>query len=283
MAVALILVVLVIALFLRRLWATVIPGVTIPVSIAATLVAMYFLDFSLDNISLMALTIAIGFVIDDAVIIIENIIRLIQEGEQPIDAALKGTRQMGFTVVSITFALIAGLVPVLFMPDIVGRLFREFGVTLVVAIVASAIVSLTLTPMLCGQLLGRARPAEPGRISRFCGHVIDRVVDWYVAEPRLGTALPLGHAARRGRADRGDDCVVRKLTQRFFADPGHRHFADQDRDTLQHVVRSYGGITAIGRFADRGGSSCGKRFLGDRSWGHERRHDADKSKAAERS
>ena len=111
MMVALILVVLVIALFLRRLWATVIPVVSIPLSIAATLVAMYFLDFSIDNISLMALTIAIGFVIDDAVIIIENITRLIQEGEQPIDAALKGTRQMGFTVASITSALIAGLDP----------------------------------------------------------------------------------------------------------------------------------------------------------------------------
>ena len=187
MMVALILVVLVIALFLRRLWATVIPVVSIPLSISATLVAMYFLDFSIDNISLMALTIAIGFVIDDAVIIIENITRLIQEGEQPIDAALKGTRQMGFTVASITLALIAGLVPVLFMPDIVGRLFRELGVTLVVAIVASAIISLTLTPMMCGQLLGPREQTEPGRINRFCGHAIDRVVGWYVAS--LASAL----------------------------------------------------------------------------------------------
>ena len=181
MIVALILVVLVIAFFLRRLWATVIPVASIPLSIAATLVAMYFLDFSIDNISLMALTIAIGFVIDDAVIIIENITRLIQEGEQPIDAALKGTRQMGFTVASITMALIAGLVPVLFMPDIVGRLFRELGVTLVVAIVASAIVSLTLTPMMCGQLLGLREQARPGRINEFCARAIDRVVGWYVA------------------------------------------------------------------------------------------------------
>ena len=136
MAIALVLVVLVMALFLRRFWATIIPVVTIPIAIAATLVVMYFLDFSLDNISLMALTIAIGFVIDDAVIIIENIARLIQEGERPIDAALRGTRQMGFTVASMTLALIASLIPVLFMPDIVGRLFRaNSDVTLVAAIV----------------------------------------------------------------------------------------------------------------------------------------------------
>ena len=175
------LVILVMALFLRRFWATVIPTITIPVSIAATLVVMYFLDFSLDNISLMALTIAIGFVIDDAVIIIENIARLIQEGERPIDAALKGTRQMGFTVASITLALIASLIPVLFMPDIVGRLFREFGITLVAAIVASAIVSLTLTPMLCGQ---SSRPRRTRRAGAhqplLCAGVIDRVLGWYV-------------------------------------------------------------------------------------------------------
>src|SRR6185436_369160 len=107
------------------------------------------------NISLMALTIAVGFVIDDAVIIIENITRLIQAGESPFDAALKGTRQMAFTVISITVALIAALIPILFLPDIVGRLFREFGLTLVAAIVVSALVSLTLTPMMCAHLLGR--------------------------------------------------------------------------------------------------------------------------------
>ena len=179
MMVALILVVLVIAFFLRRLWATVIPIASIPLSIAATLVAMYFLDFSIDNISLMALTIAIGFVIDDAVIIIENIARLIQEGETPIDAALKGTRQMGFTVLAITMSLVAGLVPLLFMPDIIGRLFRELGLTLVAAIVASAIVSLTVTPMMCGQLLGTREQARPGRISGFCARAIDRLVGGY--------------------------------------------------------------------------------------------------------
>ena len=180
-AVAIILVVMVLALFLRRFWTTFIPSLAIPVSIAATLVVMYFLDFSLNNISLMALTIAVGFVIDDAVIIIENITRLIETGETPINAALKGTRQMGFTVVSVTVALIAALIPILFMPDIVGRLFREFGLTLVAAIVASALVSLTLTPMMCSRLLSARGDRREGRIGRASEKVIARSTAFYAA------------------------------------------------------------------------------------------------------
>ena len=180
--VAIVLVVMVLALFLRRFWTTFIPSVTIPVALAATLVAMYFLNFSLDNISLMALTVAIGFVIDDAVIIIENITRLIDAGETPTNAALSGTRQMGFTVISITVALIAALIPILFMPDIVGRLFREFGLTLVAAIVASAAVSLTLTPMMCSQLLtiGGGRPRE-GPFGRASEKIIAQCTEIYAA------------------------------------------------------------------------------------------------------
>ncbi len=178
-ATAVVLVVLVLALFLRRFWTTLIPSITIPGAIAATLVATYFLGFSLDNISLMALTIAVGFVIDDAVIIIENITRLMQAGETPIDAALRGTRQMGFTVISITVALIAALIPILFMPDIVGRLFREFGLTLVAAIVASALISLTLTPMLCSRLLTVDSARSTGRFGRASERVIARCTAWY--------------------------------------------------------------------------------------------------------
>ncbi len=159
--IAAILVVLVIALFLRRFWATVIPSVTIPVALAGTAAVMYALGFSLDNLSLMALTIAVGFVIDDAVIMIENIMRLIDGGDSPRQAAFKGARQMGFTVVSITVALVSALIPVLFMPDIVGRYFREFGLTLVSAIVLSAVVSLTLTPMMCRHLLSRHQGQAP--------------------------------------------------------------------------------------------------------------------------
>lgn len=178
--IAIVLVVLVIALFVRRFWATLIPSITIPVAIAATLVVMHLCGFSLNNLSLLALTIAIGFVVDDAVIIIENITRLIQEGEEPVAAALKGTRQMAFTVVSITAALVAALIPILFMPDIVGRLFREFGLTLVAAIVASALVSLTLTPMMCGHLLRRSRISQTGRLSRAGERAQIRIVDCYV-------------------------------------------------------------------------------------------------------
>ncbi len=168
--IATLLVVLVIALFLRRFWATLIPSITIPVSLAATLGAMVLLGYSLDNLSLMALTIAVGFVVDDAVVMIENIIRRMEEGESPLVAALKGSRQMGFTVVSITAALVAAMIPVLFMPDVVGRYFREFGMTLVVAIVASAVISLTLTPMMCAKLLRpepEAQQKRPGLFERF--------------------------------------------------------------------------------------------------------------------
>jgi len=147
------LVVLVVALFLRRTSATVIPALAIPVALAATLVVMDRLGYSLDNLTLMALTVAIGFVVDDAVIMIENIMRLMETGAKPRDAALAGARQIGFTVISITAALVAAMIPVLFMPDVVGRYFREFGITLVAAIVASALVSLTLTPMLCSRFL----------------------------------------------------------------------------------------------------------------------------------
>lgn len=178
-AIAIVLVVMVVAVFLRRFWATVIPSITIPVSLALTFGVMYVLGFSLDNISLMAVTIAVGFVIDDAIIMIENIIRLIRAGETPLNAAVKGTRQMGFTIISITVALTAALIPVLFMPDIVGRLFREFGLTLVAAITASALVSLTLTPMLCRLLLRGDPVAAEGRLSRLCERAIDRCIAWY--------------------------------------------------------------------------------------------------------
>ncbi|HWK44605.1 MAG TPA: efflux RND transporter permease subunit [Stellaceae bacterium] len=155
------LVILVMALFLKRFWATAIPALTIPVSLAATFGAMALLGYTLDNLSLMAVTIAVGFVVDDAVIMIENIIRLIEEGHTAFDAALIGARQMAFTIVSVTAALVAALIPVLFMPDVVGRYFSEFGMTLVAAIIASALVSVTLTPMLCGQLLTNPTAASP--------------------------------------------------------------------------------------------------------------------------
>ncbi len=158
------LVVLVIFLFLRKFWATVIPSVTLPVSLVATFGVMQLAGFSLDNLSLMALTIAAGFVVDDAIVMIENIVRHLEAGESPIAAASKGARQIGFTIVSLTVSLVAVFIPLLFMGGIVGRLFREFAITLSVAVIASAFVSLTLTPMMCAQLLHRESDRKPGRI-----------------------------------------------------------------------------------------------------------------------
>ena len=166
------LVVLVIFLFLRTLWATVIPSLAVPLSLLATFGVMYAVGYSLDNISLMALTISVGFVVDDAIVMIENIVRYIEQGERPFEAALKGAGQIGFTIISITFSLIAVFIPLLFMGGIIGRLFREFAVTVSVAVVASAFVSLTLTPVLCSLFLKEQGlhpdgPLQPDRRARF--------------------------------------------------------------------------------------------------------------------
>ena len=147
------LVVMVIFLFLRNVWATIIPSVTIPVALVATLGAMYLCGFSLDNLSLMGLTIAVGFVVDDAIVMLENIFRHIEEGMDPVQAALIGAGEIGFTIVSISFSLIAVFIPLLLMGGIVGRLFREFAICVSITIVISAMVSLTLTPMMCSRFL----------------------------------------------------------------------------------------------------------------------------------
>ena len=149
---AVVLVVLVIFVFLRSARATIIPSLSVPLSLVGTFGVMYLLGFSLNNLSLMALTISSGFVVDDAIVVIENISRYIEEGESPLDAALKGSEQIGFTIISLTISLIAVLIPLLFMGDVVGRLFREFAITLAVTILISAVVSLTLVPMACAKL-----------------------------------------------------------------------------------------------------------------------------------
>src|SRR5690606_13939436 len=150
---AIALVVMVILLFLRSLTATLIPSVAVPLSLVGTFVVMYAAGFSINNLTLMALTIATGFVVDDAIVMVENIARYIEQGYTPLAAALKGSKQIAFTIISLTLSLVAVLIPLLFMGDVVGRLFREFAVTLVAAILISAVVSLTLTPMLCARLL----------------------------------------------------------------------------------------------------------------------------------
>jgi len=176
---AIALVVLVIFLFLRSVSATIIPSIAVPLSLIGTLAVMYSLGYSLDNLSLMALTIATGFVVDDAIVMIENISRYIESGDKPMDAALKGAEQIGFTILSLTVALIAVLIPLLFMGDVVGRLFREFAVTLAVTIGFSAIVSLTLTPMMSARIL-RHRPKEQqGRLFKASERIFNRVISFY--------------------------------------------------------------------------------------------------------
>ena len=173
------LVVMVTFLFLRNVAATLIPSVAVPLSLIGTFGVMYLADFSLNNLSLMALTIATGFVIDDAIVVVENISRRLEEGETPMQAALKGSQQIGFTIISLTFSLIAVLIPLLFMGDVVGRLFREFAITLAVSILVSMVVSLTLTPMLCAYLLQHIPPEKQSRFSRKGGEVFDKLVRGY--------------------------------------------------------------------------------------------------------
>ncbi|MGH9435145.1 MAG: multidrug efflux RND transporter permease subunit [Terriglobia bacterium] len=173
------LVILVIFLFLRTLAGTIIPSITVPLSLVGTFGVMYLLGFSLDNLSLMALTISTGFVVDDAIVMIENISRFIEQGDSPLEAALKGSHQIGFTILSLTVSLIAVLIPLLFMGDIVGRLFREFAITLAVTIILSAIVSLTLTPMMCAKLLRHRPAAEQGSFYRWSERVFERTISFY--------------------------------------------------------------------------------------------------------
>jgi multidrug efflux pump len=173
------LVVMVIFVFLRNLSATIIPSVAVPLSLVGTFGVMYVLGYSLNNLTLMALTISTGFVVDDAIVMIENITRYIEEGEAPLRAALRGAEQIGFTIISLTVSLIATLIPLLFMGDIVGRLFREFAVTLAVTILVSAVVSLTLTPMMCAKLLRHKPQAAQGRLFRASERAFESVIALY--------------------------------------------------------------------------------------------------------
>ncbi|MEQ4531632.1 MAG: MdtB/MuxB family multidrug efflux RND transporter permease subunit [Mixta sp.] len=176
---ALALVVMIIYLFLRNVPATIIPAVAVPLSLIGTFAVLYLLGFSINNLTLMALTIATGFVVDDAIVVIENISRYIEQGEKPLAATLKGAGEIGFTIISLTFSLIAVLIPLLFMGDIVGRLFREFAVTLAVAILISAIVSLTLTPMMCARMLNAESLRKQNRFSRASEAMFDRIIAVY--------------------------------------------------------------------------------------------------------
>jgi multidrug efflux pump len=179
MILAVALVVMVIFLFLRNLSATIIPSIAVPLSLVGTFGLMYLFGFSINNLTLMALTISTGFVVDDAIVVIENIARYIEQGLSPLEAALKGSAQIAFTIISLTFSLIAVLIPLLFMGDVVGRLFREFAITLAVAILISAVISLTLTPMMCAKLLRHVPEEKQGRFYRQSGLFFERTIARY--------------------------------------------------------------------------------------------------------
>ena len=190
-------------LFLRTVPATIIPALAVPMSLIGTCAAMYVLNFSINNMTLLALTLSVGFVVDDAIVMLENIVRHIEGGMRPFEAALKGAREIGFTIISITFSLIAVFIPVLLMGGIVGRVFREFAVTIAIAIILSGFVSLTLTPMLCARVL-RAHHEE--REAVFCAALVRGDVQRLAARLRMGArqgaGLQIGDAGGHLRHDR---------------------------------------------------------------------------------
>ena len=216
------LVVMVILLFLRNFWATLIPSVTVPLALAGSFAAMYLMNFSLDNLSLMALTIAVGFVVDDAIVVVENIYRHVEHGEAPFTAALKGAREIGFTVVSISCSLIAVFIPLLLMSGIIGRLFREFALTVTASIVVSALVSLTLAPMMCSRFM-RREPETHGRIYRVIEGGFIAMIGFYRRTLDIVLRHQADHARGVLRHHGADGGHGDRDPQRLFPDPGYRH------------------------------------------------------------
>jgi multidrug efflux pump len=232
------LVVLVIYLFLRNVPATIIPSLSVPLSLIGTFAVMYLAGFSLNNLSLMALTIATGFVVDDAIVMIENISRFIEVGDSPMEAALKGSGQIGFTIISLTVSLIAVLIPLLFMQDVVGRLFREFAITLAVTILISAVVSLTLVPMMCAKLLKRRSAHDEGRFGRWFASVVDaygRGLGWVLDHQRLTLMVAVATLA---------------VTALLYIVIPKGFFPDQDTGLIQGISEASESISYAG-MADR--------------------------------
>ena len=232
------LVILVIFLFLRSASATFIPALAVPISLLGTFAAMYMLDFSINNMTLLALTLSVGFVVDDAIVMLENIVRHIEHGMRPYEAALKGAREIGFTIISITFSLIAVFIPVLLMGGIVGRVFREFAVTIAVAIVVSGFVSLTLTPMLCARVLKAhdetRKPNIVLRCSSGCSspglRAYEWALDWVLARKAIDAGGDAGDARRHDRA-------LHRRAQGILPAGRHRLSVGRDGSRDRHLVR----------------------------------------------
>ena len=264
------LVVMVIFLFLRNLYATIIPSIAVPVSLVGTFGVMYALGYSLDNLSLMALTISTGFVVDDAIVMIENITRYLEAGDSPMQAAMKGAEQIGFTIISLTVSLIAVLIPLLFMGDVVGRLFREFAVTLAVTIILSAVVSLTLTPMMCSRILRHSPPKEQqGRIFRASERVFENMIAFYgrtlkwvlgyqtitllVAAATLVLTIALYIVIPKGFFPTQDTGVIQGISQA----PATISFAamEQKQQQLAHIVLQDPAVESLSSFIGADGTN----------------------------
>ena len=246
LALTIVLVILVILLFLRNFWATAIPGVTVPLALLGSFAMMYLLGFSLDNLSLMALTIAVGFVVDDAIVVVENIHRHIENGETPMNAALTGSREIGFTVLSISLSLIAVFIPLLLMGGIIGRLFREFALTVTASIAVSAVVSLTLAPMLASRFMRpethRTRPPLPCHRGRVRRHAVV-----LPAHPRHRLSPPALHARgilRHHGHHRRDGGVH---AEGLLPDPGHRSPQGHLGGVAEHLAGGNEATAARGR------------------------------------
>ena len=227
---ALFLVVLVVFLFLRNLKATIIPSVAVPLSLVATFGAMDLAGFSLNNLTLMALTIATGFVVDDAIVMIENIVRYVETGMDPKEAALKGSKQIGFTIISLTVSLVAVLIPLLFMGDVVGRLFREFAITLAIAILVSAFISLTLTPMMSARLLSKHSLGQEGYFYKKTGQIIDWLISHY--------ALALTWVLQKQKLTLGVFFVTVGLTATLYIFIPKSFFPSQDTGVIQGITQA---------------------------------------------
>jgi multidrug efflux pump len=264
------LVVMVIFLFLRNVYATIIPSIAVPVSLVGTFGVMYALGYSLDNLSLMALTISTGFVVDDAIVMIENITRYLEAGDSPMQAAMKGAEQIGFTIISLTVSLIAVLIPLLFMGDVVGRLFREFAVTLAVTIILSAVVSLTLTPMMCSRILRHSPPKEQqGRIFKASERAFESMIAFYgrtlkfvlgyqtitllVAAATLVLTIVLYIVIPKGFFPTQDTGVIQGISQA----PATISFAamEQKQQQLAHIVLQDPAVESLSSFIGADGTN----------------------------
>ncbi len=263
------LVVLVIFIFLRSVWATIIPSVAIPMALLGTFVAMYFCGYSLDNLSLLALTLSVGFVVDDAIVMLENIVRHIEAGMGVREAAFKGSGEIGFTIMSMTLSLVAVFIPLMFMGGILGRLLHEFAVTITAAILVSGAVSLTLTPMLCSRFLKPHGASVPegksahGRLYAWSERAFDRFHGFVRAHAAGCPAAPAA-GDRRGCPDgRADAWVGDRAAAGIYPDRRHGHPADSNGSRPGHLLRGDGPAPASGRGDRRGTAVRGGHDVGD--------------------